>query len=357
MKNLLAVLLIACLLVAQNLSSQVSFSIAPYTCQNSTLDLAVQSTVGLTNYTWSAQPNTAVFTSANAFSTAIVFGSMGNYTITLNTNAGSTTQSIAIVAPLNFTAIQSSATTCITSNFPKFSKPVKITTSGATTCTWNPVLPMPITNPVGNPQLQVDVRPASSTCWTITGFFGFCNATTAVCVSVTPQFTIEVLGNFEYCEPNPATASVTNIGSSALAPFTYSWTESAATLNSIDNNLLHYVNLRPAQAASYTVEVKDDNKCVSVPKVIAVNKTSCVSILEASANDVVGLIYDRLQQNLHLATDTEVDLCVFSGDGKLFLKKTSQTNFTQSTSQWPAGLYVVSLRSAKAAVVKKLIVE
>jgi gliding motility-associated-like protein len=176
--------------------------------------------------------------------------------------------------PLNIQVSQSTPTTCIESNNPKFSKPVVLTASGAGSYVWFPYNPCCMTYSLGS---STTVRPPATTCFTVTGTTPVCSGSAIVCVTVIPQFTMNVVPPLPaICLGDSLKLSLNNVGPQQLAvgppsAFTYSWTEALnAPPISISNNLTSTVMIFPKNTTTYTVEMFDSRKCASIPRLVTV---------------------------------------------------------------------------------------
>ncbi|MBL7930593.1 MAG: gliding motility-associated C-terminal domain-containing protein, partial [Bacteroidia bacterium] len=225
---------------------------------------------GAISYTWSG-PGT--------FSTPVVQQSVavqtpGQYTLVASNGGGCIATTYTTITPgsdLNITVTPPNFTTCIASNFPKFSQPVHLTASGASSYVWFPYDPLHMTYSLGP---QTDVSPAASTCYTVIGTTSVCSGSAQVCGTVIPQYTIQVT------PPQPALclgdsldmkiAAIGNAYGSSTA-FTYSWTEA---LNAPPISLTEYFELEtkafPQNTTTYTVEMKDARGCVCMPQLVTV---------------------------------------------------------------------------------------
>ncbi len=222
-------------------------------------------------YTWTGTTFTnSIFQQSIAVGpgTFVVVGSNGGTCI------DSATVVIGQAPPLNINVVHATTpgTTCISSNTPKFSKPVILTASGAASYVWFPYNPNNMTYSLGP---QTTVRPPASTCYTVTGFTSICAGTAAICVTVIPQFTMNVTPPLPaMCFGDSLKLSITNVSTMAVGPtsaFTYSWTEAAnAPPISISNILTQTVMVYPQNTTTYSVEVFDARKCVSVPRLVTV---------------------------------------------------------------------------------------
>lgn len=225
---------------------------------------------GAQSYTWTGS---TTYTAGVAQQSVSV--PMGTYTLTMS-NGGSciSTRTITIdsMPPIPIFISASSQTTCIESNFPKFSKPVKLTASGAANYVWQPYNPLNMTYSLG---AQTDVRPSATTIYTVTGSTPNCANTATFVLTVIPQFTLKVVPPLPaMCLGDSLKLIIAETGTNAVGPvskFTYSWTEPGnAPPISLSNNLTPTVMAFPQNTATYTVEVKDARACISFPRLTTV---------------------------------------------------------------------------------------
>jgi gliding motility-associated-like protein len=236
---------------------------------------------GANSYTWTG--STPSFSNP-VFQQSISAGP-GGYTV-VGSNGGSciSTDSIRIFQgpPIIIHASSSTGTTCIANNNPKYSKPVILTATGASYYSWAPYNPIYMTYSLGP---TTTVRPPASTCYTVTGVTSVCSNSTSICVTVSPQFSMGVVPPLPaMCLGDSLKLSIINIepyqnipvgiGHGALGPqsaFTYSWTEAAnAPPISMSNMLTQTVMVFPKNTTTYSVEVYDSRKCVSLPRLVTV---------------------------------------------------------------------------------------
>ncbi len=233
------------------------------------------SATGATSYTWTG----------TTFTTAIVQPSIsvgpGTYTVLGSTGAGCNSFSVVTInlaPPLNIQITQSSFTTCVANNFPTaFSKPVTLNATGASIYSWSQCNPTYMTICIGP---TVTVRPPTSTCYTVTGSTAVCSGSQAVCVTVIPQFTMQVTPQQPIiCIGDSILLKTTAIGTLAALPIPastptsngYVWTEPAnAPPPSLSNPLSGTVMAYPLNSCTYTFEIYDARQCVSLPRLITV---------------------------------------------------------------------------------------
>lgn len=222
--------------------------------------------------------NTYSWTGPGTYTSGVVQQSIavsvpGSYTVVASNGGGCTNTAVYAITQgtnLTITATADSPTTCIANNFPKFSQAVHLTASGASSYVWFPYDPLHMTYSLGP---QTDVTPAASTCYTVVGSTSVCSGSTTICVNVIPQFTMEVT------PPQPAIClgdslemKIVNISPLAQGPssaFTYSWSEA---LNAPPISLTEYFAQTtisyPQNTTTYTVEMKDNRQCISMPRLV-----------------------------------------------------------------------------------------
>ena len=185
--------------------------------------------------------------------------------------------SISLAPDLVLLTTQNHYTTCITTNANaqnpyKLSKPVDFTVDGATDYSWFPNTQPYMTYSVGP---ATTVRPPTSTCYTVVGSTQVCSGTATLCVTVIPQFTMNVVPlSPVMCIGDSMNLSIANVGTLAVGPasnFTYNWTEAA---NAPPPSLNFYgtpsVTAYPQNTTTYTVEMKDSRACASLPRLTTV---------------------------------------------------------------------------------------
>jgi gliding motility-associated-like protein len=224
---------------------------------------------GAQSYTWTG----------TTFTGAIIQQSIsvipGTYSVVGSNGGGCvnyTAVTITSLSPLSINVTQSSPTTCISSNSPKFSKAVHLTASGAGTYVWFPYNPAYMTYSLGP---QTDVRPPASTCYTVIGSTAICSGSTNICVNVIPQFSMNVTPPLPaICLGDSLKLSIVNIGTLAAGPpsaYTYSWTEALnAPPVSVSSYFTPTVMVWPQNTTTYTTEVRDSKDCISLPRLVTV---------------------------------------------------------------------------------------
>ncbi len=195
---------------------------------------------------------------------------------------GTASISIGISPPLTINIIASSPTTCIMSNFPKISKSVTLSTTGGGTYTWDPPISPPSPWPFPGP---IVVRPQQTTCYTVTGVTAVCSGTAAICITVTPQFTVAISpASASICLGETLTLLTASVGPGAIglpSAFTYSWTEAMnAPPVSMSSYLTPTTSVFPQNSTTYSLEVTDTQTCVSLPQMATVEVFQCTAIEE-----------------------------------------------------------------------------
>lgn len=280
---------------------------------------------GGVTYTW-----TGTSTLSSNYQPSVTAGP-GTYTCIGRNGGGCYNYSIITIGlnpPLNITVSQSSATTCVTNNFPAYSKPVILGASGAATYAWLPYNP---NAPMQGP--SVTVRPSSSTCYTVIGNTSVCSGTNVTCVQVIPQFSHQISpASAIICAGDQINLSITNISSLAVGPpslFTYMWTEPASSAISISNSLTYSVSAFPQSTTTYTTEVWDSRACVSTPQLITLSVNACTD-LQSHSNAITNLklFPNPVQNKLHIesAGNTDLELELSDPSGKIILNQQVHLN-------------------------------
>jgi hypothetical protein len=156
------------------------------------------------------------------------------------------------------------------SNFPKFSKAVKLNASGAASYVWSPYNPLNMTYSLGP---NTDVRPSATTIYTVVGSTAICANSKTISITVIPQFTMNVVPPLPaMCIGDSLKLIIANISTLAVGPvsaFTYSWSDpGSAPPISLSNNLSPTVVAFPQNTSTYSVEVKDSRQCISLPRLV-----------------------------------------------------------------------------------------
>ncbi len=194
----------------------------------------------------------------------------GIYSYTASNGAGcDAVGSITIytLGPLAINVVQSSPTTCIASNYPKYSHAVTFTASGASNYVWSVYVPSIMTNSLG---ATISVRPPTSTQYTVTGNTSTCSGTAVVTVTVIPQFTMSIIPKQPIiCLGDSIKLYVASVGTLASLPIVnYVWYDPQPP--SLDNPFNPTVTAYPSSTDTYSVEIYDSKACVSLPRLVTV---------------------------------------------------------------------------------------
>lgn len=223
---------------------------------------------------------------------------------------------IASMSNLNITTTQSSFTTCIANNEPRFSLPVSLYANGGTTYNWSPCVGGFLSICIGQ---SVVARPQTTTQYTVTGFTSVCSGTAVITVTVVPQSTINVQPPMPIaCLGGCINFTVINTNTTLPAPFTYSWSVPNHVPLSIDNPLSPTVIACPSVSATYSVEMKDVRNCVTeqrlvhttiIPQPITVPQTPTINGIPTNSICYVGTQVD-------ITTNT-LTICAVNMNGTL----------------------------------------
>lgn len=360
---MLLILVCSILMFNLKLKSQVTFTLIPNICITDTTYLTANTgTLSNCTYTWLSIPAGANLSSPNGSVTGLSLQSSGIFTIVLSVTSASTTtsfqNSLTVISLPTITLAQNSLTTCITNNFPLFSKPIQLTASGGTSYTWNPP---PLPSMAGNPNGPTnDVRPPATTCFSVTGQnSNGCKSKSSICVTVLPRYSITVVpANTIMCqnnldEPGYSTELITGNPSSPVygtsSSHNYSWTQ--PPMGSILTPVFSAtVVVAPFTTTTYTVEMTDSLNCVSLPAMTTVSVQNCngIDYLSEQPNirfypnpfiDKLCVSFpDLLSAHIHLSFFNSIglivrDLTVLSKDIEL------------DVSSLPVGIYYLKIES------------
>lgn len=265
---------------------------------------------GAMSYSWTGTTFTGTINQPS-----ISVGS-GDYTVVATSTAfGCPTikaVSIATMANLNITINQSSYTTCIANNTPKFSLPVSLFANGGSTYNWAPCVGGYLSICIGN---SVIARPQTTTQYTVTGFTSVCSGTAVITVTVVPQSTLNVQPPMPIaCLGGCFNFTVINTNTVLPAPYTYSWSVPNDVPLSIDNPLSRTVVACPSVSATYSVEMKDQRNCVTeqrlvhttiIPQPITVPQTPTINGIPTNSICYVG---DQVDINTNTLTICAVNM-------------------------------------------------
>ncbi len=173
---------------------------------------------------------------------------------------------IASMAPLNVGISQSSFTTCIANNSPKFSLPVTLNANGGSTYNWAPCIGGYLSICLGN---SVIARPQTTTQYTVTAFTSVCSGTAVITVTVVPQSTLNVQPPMPIaCIGGCFNFTVINTNTTLPQPYTYSWSVPNNVVGSIPNPLAPITIACPSVSTTYSIEMKDFRNCVTEQRLV-----------------------------------------------------------------------------------------
>ena len=356
------------LLFSLGLRAQLGFTLNPLQCLGSTTTLTANSgTLTNLSYTWQMLPVTGTVVSPQASSTTVSFFNTGTYTLVLSVLSGSNLSVFQNTCTVNsvpsITVTQTSYTTCIMNNNPKFSKPVVLNASGATSYVWFPYQ-VPLA-PCGNCP-QTTVRPHVNSCYTVVGTSAVtgCTGSATTCVTVVPQFTFNVSpASTLICSGQTVALIAGNIGAGAVgipSSFTYSWTESnPVTVNTVLNDtVLAFPNLN----TTYTVDVADSFSCVSFPVTVTVIVNDCVNLIENDSSDFAFIVFPnpvkgQLTVESYLFQIEELELRNSLGQKLMLYRFKESKNTGVSVSDLPDGVYYIIAIDKKGRTFQKKFVK
>ena len=228
---------------------------------------------GANSYTWTGS------TFTNAIAQPSIAVGAGSYTVLGSNGGGCTviaTKPIALLPNFTPSITVNTPTTCITSNFPKFSKAVTLNATGGSSYVWFPYSPLHMTYSLGP---QTDVRPPVTTIYTVIASKPNCSGTQTLQVTVIPQFTMTVVPPLPaMCLGDSIKLSIVNIGpqgpNGAVGPvssYSYTWMEALnAPPISISSYFTPTVMVYPQNTTTYSTEVRDSRECISFPRLVTV---------------------------------------------------------------------------------------
>lgn len=330
-------------------------------CRGFTTPVSVTSTAVINSCTWSASSNLVQFANANSVSTSysVSPGFLSLFTLSCTVTSGANTlqaQQIVMFSPnLAIFVSANQLTTCIENNFPKFSKPVVLSASGATSYQWFPYNFQP------NTGSTFTDRPSASTCYTVVGSTSFCSGSATICVSVIPQFTMGVVpNNPTICAGYQVGLNIQNISSLAAGPasaFTYSWTDPQSSSMNPASGLTSGVTVFPSSNATYTVEMRDANGCVSLPQYSQVSLKTCLDVGLDEHSGRQNLISPNPVKDMltikNIGNNTEfIELINLTGNLIYKIDKRDLNHETQiDLEQLEKGLYILKIKATNGKVV------
>ncbi len=330
--------------------SQTTFTLNSNLCSGTTKTLTANTGTDIVlSYTWSSIPAIPIFSSSNSSTTPVNFPTTGTFTVLLNVTLASGSASYAVVVNVASTPIisltQSNPTTCIASNYPKYSHPVFLSASGgSSTYTWNP----PILDMFGAPiySNSVYARPIVSTCYTISSIVGSCTGSSVSCVSVIPQYSFALSpANGTLCINDSLHLSVTSISTLAVLPIqNYIWYDPLPL--SIANPYSASVTISPSITSTYTVEIFDAQACVSLPKLVNITVSACTGIHSNTLDFNISFYPNPFTNQLTINTKTNElkKLTIINPLGQqVYQAEFYQNNITLELPQLPSGAYIATL--------------
>jgi hypothetical protein len=305
---------------------------------------------GANSYTWGS-----ITFSAPVYSQSVPVGP-GTYTIMGDTPSCSLIVTVVQQAPLNIQVTQSSATTCLVSNRPVFSKPVIFTAQGASSYAWFSSVGQINFPGTGT---TITARPPASSCYTVIGMTSVCSGSAIVCLTVIPQFTITVIpAQAAICQGESIQLAVTQVGQFASGPpsaFTFSWEEIVPSLN---NNFSPTVIASPASSSIYTVAVLDANNCISAPVTSSVTVNVCTDVTTKEVNRI-SFFPNPFNAYMEFKPVDVVLIQISNAQGKLVmvLKPGTEAAIIVDTSLLLPGIYFVSLTNSFQQVLSTKVIK
>lgn len=350
-------------------SAQVSFSMNAVGCSgNSFSVIANTGTNTATGYTWSSMPSGPILSTPNSSITSIMFPANGNYTINLTVaftmGSSSAANPITISPTPTISLTQTTFTTCITNNLPSFSKPVVISASGANSYSWQPPLPPPM---IPNNGQTGTVRPAVTTCYTITGYNAMCSGSAIACLTVIPRFAFNVTpANTIICNnglsgPDVFAELIANNPSIPAfglpATHSYSWTGD----NILTTPFSATINVAPISSSTYTVEIMDSLKCVSLPVMVTVSVQNCTDIETKLIDNSFFSVYPNPTKDglfLSIEPNPGVSISLLDFSCNILVKSISTNKITTiDVSTIPTGIYFLKIQTGNSTIYRKILKE
>jgi hypothetical protein len=265
---------------------------------------------GANSYTWTSGSLTAAVIGQSIAVSAGTYMVKGN----VNTCVDSTVVTVSLSPPLNVPLTVSSHTSCKESNSPAFSIPVTMSVSGAASYYWVASTSQP-NFPVLGP--TVITRPASTTCYTVTGSTSMCSGSAVTCVTIIPQFTVNVApAQSTICEGDQVFLVVAQIGGVGVGPtssFTFRWDGPPGTINS---PFSHSVLVSPVSNAIYTVELHDSRGCISAPFFTSVHVQECTSAEEIEKSETPRIFPNPFTSFVNVEAPVGVTISIFNCVGE-----------------------------------------
>ncbi|MCA6365212.1 MAG: PKD domain-containing protein [Bacteroidetes bacterium] len=300
-------------------------------CVGTTVNFTNNSSGNPTSWSWTF-PGGSPASSTSQNPGGVVWNSAGTYTVTLQvSNAnGNNTSSQVITVNANPSVTSSGSTTiCPGGN-------ATLTASGAGSYAWQPG------NLSGS---SVNVSPAATTTYTVTGTSNNCSGTSQVTVNVSTP---------------PAVPSITNVGNvltASVSGTSYQWYLNGNPIAGATSQ--SYTATMPG---SYTVEVFNANNCSSgqsAPTVITGMETNTLTAgFAVNPNPNNGLF------NVSFVSETTSDYTVevFNALGQMVYSEmianfSGQYNREMNLSAFGAGLYTLRVRSNQGEATRRIVVK
>ncbi len=303
------------------------------------------------SYTWTASSNLIQFSNPNSQTTTVSGNLQGPYTVTCTAVSGTTSYQAQTQLIFGQNLIihlsASQATTCIQDNQYKLSKPVTLLASGASSYVWFPYLNTP-TIPY-----QLIIRPSSTTCYTVLGSNSVCSGSAVICVTVNPQFTIDVAPiNPTICADEQISLVMRNPGPGYAGPLSaciFRWIDPQPISMSPANGYSSSVNVFPMSNSTYTAEIVDAAGCVSMPQKVNVNVQKCLGLKDESKDRFVffqNSISGEFYLNGPISSLQSIDLIDLNGRLLLDIKeqfKKDDGPVPINIQAFPTGMYLLKL--------------
>jgi hypothetical protein len=271
-------------------------------CSGSSANLSAS---GASTYTWNTGSNNssiAVSPTVNTTYTVAGFnaGCSGSNTIAINVNPIPVITANAL--PATICAGQSSS----------------LAANGASTYTWNP----------GGNGANINVSPASSTVYTVTGSSSGCNGTKTVAIVVNANPTITAISNSSVlCTGNSSTISASGATS-------YSWNTGATT---------PFIVVSPTTTTTYTITGNNGN--CSANTIITQSVSLCTALIDNTSLEPNALIYPNPFINeLHIKSNSNVLVSLYNCLGQLITEKIIVNEGLLNTQVLSDGLYYLTIK-------------
>jgi hypothetical protein len=274
---------------------------------------------GANTYTWSTSSNNAsIAVSPNATTIYTVSGSAGSCSGTKTISINVTTTPTVVLSAASLTTCNGDA--------------VNISASGASNYTWLP----------GNQTTSnINVTPASTSVYTVTGANGSCTnvKTATVTVNIKPTVNVAASAN------TVCLGSVVNLF--ATGANTYTWNPGNQTGSP--------VSVSPTSNTTYTVQGQGSNGCIGLNTLlISVSPCTGLSINAADAASIQ--VYPNpFKDELTIQANSEVKVKIVNALGQVVKTETVNGKSVINTTELPKAIYFIEIRSEAGTKVLKLI--